>query len=73
MTGTARRHVRRSPSDWQQLLDEQGRSGTPRSLATLMLKLWHQRPTLLGEDMAEHALTSRVRQPMPGYRRPYRE
>ena len=35
MTETHRRHVRRSPSDWQQLIDEQGRSGTPRSLATL--------------------------------------
>ena len=35
MTGTARRHVRRSPSDWQQLIDEQGRSGTPPIPATL--------------------------------------
>ena len=27
MTETTRRHVRRSPNDWQQLIDEQARSG----------------------------------------------
>jgi hypothetical protein len=27
MTETPRRHVRRSPSEWQQLIDEQARSG----------------------------------------------
>ena len=31
MTETTRRHVRRSPSEWQQLIDEQARSGVSQT------------------------------------------
>jgi putative transposase len=32
MTETPRRHVRRSPSEWQQLIDEQARSGLSQTV-----------------------------------------
>jgi len=50
MTETTRRHVRRSPNDWQQLIDEQARSDLSQSAfcATHALSLtsfrhWKQR------------------------------
>ena len=47
MTETPRRHVRRSPSEWQQLIDEQARSGlsqtafcAARSVSTTSFQHW---------------------------------
>jgi hypothetical protein len=50
MTETPRRHIRRSPSAWQQLIDEQARSGltqsafcTARSVSTTSFQHWKRR------------------------------
>jgi putative transposase len=50
MTETARRHVRRSPSEWQQLIDEQARSGlsqtafcAARAVSTTSFQHWRRR------------------------------
>lgn len=47
MTETPRHHVRRSPSEWQQLIDEQARSGlsqtafcAARTLSTTSFQHW---------------------------------
>ena len=47
MTEIPRRHVRRSPSEWQQLIDEQARSGlsqtvfcAARSVSTTSFQHW---------------------------------
>ena len=47
MTETTRRHVRRSPSEWQQLIDEQARSGlsqtafcAARAVSTTSFQHW---------------------------------
>jgi putative transposase len=50
MTETTRRHVRRSRSDWQQLIDEQARSGVSqtafcaaRTVSTTSFQHWKRR------------------------------
>jgi putative transposase len=50
MTETHRRHVRRSRSDWQQLIDEQARSGVSqtafcaaRTVSTTSFQHWKRR------------------------------
>ena len=50
MTETPRRHVRRRPSEWQQLIDEQARSGlsqtvfcAARSVSTTSFQHWKRR------------------------------
>jgi putative transposase len=50
MTEIRRRHVRRSPSEWQQLIDEQARSGlsqtafcAARSVSTTSFQYWKRR------------------------------
>jgi putative transposase len=51
MTETHRRHVRRSRSDWQQLIDEQARSGqsqrafcAARALSVKSFQHWKRQP-----------------------------
>ncbi len=50
MSETPRRHVRRSPSEWQQLIDEQARSGlsqtafcAARAVSTTSFQHWKRR------------------------------
>jgi hypothetical protein len=50
MSETPRRHVRRSPSEWQQLIDEQARSGlsqtafcAARTVSTTSFQHWKRR------------------------------
>jgi hypothetical protein len=50
MTEIPRRHVRRSPSEWQQLIDEQARSGlsqtafcAARTVSTTSFQHWKRR------------------------------
>ena len=50
MIETPRRHVRRSPSEWQQLIDEQARSGlsqtafcAARTVSTTSFQHWKRR------------------------------
>ena len=50
MSETSRRHVRRRPSEWQQLIDEQARSGlsqtafcAARTVSTTSFQHWKRR------------------------------
>ena len=48
MSETPRRHVRRSPSEWQQLIDEQARSSqtafcAARAVSTTSFQHWKRR------------------------------